>query len=73
MVGSFDAVSVVLDKITHNIWCMKDPDFVMSLMATQGALSMERNQENLNGLQTRVDGKFECAQPLSGILHTTIL
>ena len=35
-VGSFDAISDVLDDIIYNIWCMKELDYVMSLIATWG-------------------------------------
>ncbi len=38
IVGSVDAVSGLLDDVKYTIWCMKEPDYVMQIMATGGAL-----------------------------------
>lgn len=37
-VGDTDAVSGTLDGIPYNLWGMKEPDYVMRMMATGGAL-----------------------------------
>jgi hypothetical protein len=37
-VGDTDAVSGTLDGVPYNIWGMKEPDYVMKMMATGGAL-----------------------------------
>lgn len=33
MVGSLDAISGILDSVKYTIWCMKEPDYVMQIMA----------------------------------------
>ena len=42
-VGDVDAVAGTLDGIPYNIWCMKEPDYVMHMMATGGALLADKN------------------------------
>jgi hypothetical protein len=42
-VGSIDAVAGTLDGIPYNIWCMKEPDYVMRMMATGRALLADDN------------------------------
>lgn len=42
-VGSVDAVAGTLDEVPYNIWCMKEPDYVMRMMATGGALLPDDN------------------------------
>lgn len=37
-VGAVDAISGELDGIPYNLWGMKEPDYVMRMMATGGAL-----------------------------------
>ncbi len=44
-VGSIDAISGVLDGIKYNIWCMKEPEYCMSIMATGGALCSAEGKE----------------------------
>ncbi len=44
-VGSVDAISGILDKVKYNIWCMKEPDYVMKIMATGGSLCSEGGRE----------------------------
>ena len=38
-VGDFDAIQGVLDGTTYNLWGMKEPDYVMRMMATGGPLA----------------------------------
>ncbi len=42
-VGSIDAVAGTLDGIPYNIWCMKEPGYVMRMMAPGGALLADDN------------------------------
>ena len=37
-VGDTDAIQGTMDGITYNLWGMKEPDYVMRMMATGGAL-----------------------------------
>ncbi len=38
VVGTVDAISGILDNVKYTIWCMKEPDYVMQIMATAGLL-----------------------------------
>ncbi len=44
-VGFVDAVSGFFYGIKYNIWCMKEPEYVMQIMATGGALSKVGGKE----------------------------
>ncbi len=44
-VGIVDAVSRLFHGIKYNIWCMKEPEYVMEIMATGGALSTVGGKE----------------------------
>ena len=37
-VGDTAAISGTLDEVKYNLWCMKEPDYVMTIMATGGRL-----------------------------------
>ncbi len=44
-VGSIDAISGILYGIKHNLWCMKEPEYCMLIMATGGALCATEGKE----------------------------
>ena len=37
-VGDTDAISGIMDGVPYNFWCMKEPNYIMSCMATGGRL-----------------------------------
>ena len=37
-VGEIDAIQVTVDYIIYNLWIMKEPNYVMRMMATGGRL-----------------------------------
>lgn len=40
-VGSVDAIKGFSEGVVYNLWTMKDPDYVMKMMATGGSLIMD--------------------------------
>ena len=56
VLGYIVEISGAFDDITYNTWCMKEPDYMMSLVANGGALSKEGNQD-VN--QIWMDGRHE--------------
>jgi hypothetical protein len=42
-IGIIDAVDGTLDGTPYNTWCMKEPDYVMRMITTGGALLADDN------------------------------
>ena len=66
-VGTTDAVSGTLDGVHYNLWCMKEPDYVMRMMATGGALLSDDTCKEASRIWTkgRVEksAKFRYTKP----------
>jgi hypothetical protein len=66
-VGDIDAVAGTLDGIPYNLWCMKEPDYVMRMMATGGALLADENckEATRSWMEDGVEksAKFKYAKP----------
>ncbi len=45
VVSSIDAISSIHDIVKYIIWCMKEPDYIMKIMATVGSLCSIREKE----------------------------
>ncbi len=43
--GVFDAISGVLDGIKYDIWCIKEPEYCMSIMATEVHLVQQKEKK----------------------------
>ncbi len=42
-VGDCHAIQGVMEGVTYNLWGMKEPDYVMRMMATSGPLSVQES------------------------------
>ena len=66
-VGNIDAVAGTLNGIPYNLWCMKEPDYVMRMMATGGALLANKNckEATRSWMQDGIEklAKFKYAKP----------
>ena len=51
-VGAVDSLKGEIDGVPYNIFCMKEPDYVMKLMSTYGALTVDEGEpENVRYVQ----------------------
>ncbi len=56
-VGECDAISGKLDSVKYLLWGMKEPDYVMKIMATGGALVSDDNCKKVSRKWTDNDGE----------------
>ena len=68
-VGECDCLHGTLEGKPYNIFCMKEPDYVMKIMSTYGALTVKENKKEskriyFNGRE-RVEKTFKYTQPFS--------
>ena len=40
-IGDVDAIQGTMEGVTYNLWAMKEPDFIMKMMATGGSLIVD--------------------------------
>jgi len=69
-VGSTDALRGVIDNVPYNIFCMKEPDYTMKIMATYSGLTELDNQKESVRHFKGADGgdkvvRFKYAEPFA--------
>ena len=58
-VGHVDAWSGILNDVPYDIWCMKEPDYIMKIMGTYGELTVPEGQRVSVRRIEKVDGTSE--------------
>lgn len=58
-VGDVDSWSGILNDVPYDIWCMKEPDYVMKIMGTYGELTVPEGQQVSVRRVEKVDGTSE--------------
>ena len=64
-IGEVDCLSGVLENEPYNVYCMKEPDYVMKLMATYGSLTYHDDEKENVRIVNNETHKFKYKKPFS--------
>ena len=65
-VGAVDCLKAEIENVPHDMFCMKEPDYVMKLMSTYGTLTVnEGESENVRYCDGKKTNTFKYTKNFS--------